>query len=408
VAKAPPPLPVAAPPADAETVTGTPEAPTAAIRVVRLAAGTGPKPGRNDIVTIHLDGWRTSGDTFLTTRTRKRPIQQSLAMMAPGFAHAVTTMQKGERAMIWVPPEVGYNGAPEGTPEELVYQVELVDFERAPATPPDVAAPPANAERSPSGVASVVVHPGTGSVHPRRQDGVAYHYTGWSRTGRIFDSSELRKRPKSTPMYREWPALEEALAAMVVGERRRIWIPRGTVDAAGDPLIEEQPGLPEGTLCLELTLVSIEPGKPLPPAPPDVAAPPADALATPAGVRYQVLSPGQGGVHPTDTDVVEVEYTGWTSSGRPFDTTALRGQPIKLVVSRAIPGWSDGIKTMVAGQTSRFWIPEALAFKGAPGQPRGTLVFDLKLVRIATPPPPPGAGAAQPAKPFAAPPAGTP
>ena len=402
-----PPIPVAQPPADAESVTGVPEAPAAVVKLVRLARGNGPKPGRNDLVSINLDGWRLDGTTFLSTRTRHRPIQQSLAMLAPGFAVAVTTMQKGERAMVWVPPEVGYLGAPQGAPETLVYQVELVDFEVAPATPLDVAAIPAAAQRSTSGLASVVLERGTGKVSPRDYDGVTYHYSGWSSTGRMFDSSELRKRSKSGPMYREWPGVAEALAAMVVGERKRIWLPRDGARDAKTALVEDLPMLPEGTLCMELELLAIVPGKPLPPAPPDVGAAPPEALTTAGGVRYRVLTPGSGTVHPGDTDLVEVEYTGWTAAGRPFDSTVILGKPIKLMVSRALPGWTEAIKTMVAGQTSRFWIPQALAFKGEPGTPQGTVVFDLKLVRMVAPGELP-AGKAQPPQLFGNPPPPTP
>lgn len=402
--KVAPPLPVAQPPADAESITGVPEAPTAVVKIKRLTAGSGPRPGRNDLVTINLDGWRLNGDTFLSTRTRHRPVQQSLAMLAPGFAVAVTTMQKGEKAMLWVPAAVGYNGTPVGPAEDAVYQVELIDFDPAPATPPDVAAIPPTAKRTASGLASLVVTPGTGKVRPRSYDGVTFHYTGWSSAGRIFDSSELRKRPKQSPMYREWRGIEEALTQMVVGERRRVWLPRAAPGAAA-ALVEEQAGLPDGTLCFELTLLEIQPGHPIPAAPADVAAPPADALATPGGVRYRVLKAGTGAVHPVDTDIVEVAYTGWAADGRPFDSTVIRGQPIKLMVSRALPGWTEGIKTMVAGQTSRLWVPEALAFKGEPGQPHGTVVFDLTLVQIVPPPPPVPASAAPP-KPFGAPPPG--
>ncbi|HVV86023.1 MAG TPA: FKBP-type peptidyl-prolyl cis-trans isomerase, partial [Kofleriaceae bacterium] len=404
----PPPLPVAAPPADAESITGIPDAPGAVVRLVRLVAGSGPKPGRNDLVRLNLDGWRLNGDTFLTTRTRHRPIEQSLAMLAPGFVAAVTTMQKGEKAMVWVPAEVGYYGTPDQPPEPLVYQVELVDFEPAPATPPDVAGPPASATTTPSGLARLVVTKGTGKEHPHVYDGVTYDYTGWTSSGRIFDSSELRKRPKSTPLYREWPGLEEALSAMVVGERDRIWLPRGPAAHGGEPLVEEQAGLPPGKLCLELTLEAIQPGHPLPPAPPAVAAAPADAKTTPAGVRYRVLVPGTGTVHPTARDLVEVEYTGWSASGRPFDSTAIRGEPIKLVVSRAIPGWTDGIEAMTEGETARLWIPEELAFKGAAGEPRGTVVFDLKLVHILPAPPPPPARAEPPTGFAGQPPGGPP
>lgn len=402
-----PPLPLTPTPADAESITDIPDAPGAVVKLKRLTAGTGGRPGRNDLVSIHLDGWRLSGETFASSRARHRPIQQSLSMMAPGVVAAIMTMQKGETAMIWVPSAVGYLDAPAGPPEDLVYRIELVDFEAAPATPPDVAGPPANATRTKSGLATVVLTPGTGKVHPRDHDGVTYHYTGWSSTGRIFDSSELRKRPKSTPMYREWRGLEEALALMVVGERRRVWLPRTPgatpTNQPADSLVLEQPGLPPGTLCFELALIDIQPGKPLPAAPADVAAAPADAEATTAGVRYKVLKPGTGTAHPAETDIVEIDFTGWDASGRPFDSTAIRGVPIKFVLSRSLPGWVDGIKTMVAGQTSRFWIPEAMAFKGEPGQPRGTVVFDITLRAIGTDVAPP-APAAQPPSAFGTPP----
>src|SRR5688500_4554297 len=45
--------------------------------------------------------------------------------------------------------------------------------------PPDVAAPPADAEKTPSGLASKVLSPGKGTEKPEAQDQVTVHYTGW-------------------------------------------------------------------------------------------------------------------------------------------------------------------------------------------------------------------------------------
>jgi FKBP-type peptidyl-prolyl cis-trans isomerase len=47
-----------------------------------------------------------------------------------------------------------------------------------------------------------------------------------------------------------------------------------------------------------------------------------------------------------------------------------------------IRGWTEGIATMVEGERTRFWIPEAIAYKGEAGMPRGMLVFDVELLRI--------------------------
>ena len=61
--------------------------------------------------------------------------------------------------------------------------------------PPDVAAPPADAEKTESGLASKVLTKGTGTDHPRVQDRVRVHYTGWTKNGEMFDSSVSRGNP---------------------------------------------------------------------------------------------------------------------------------------------------------------------------------------------------------------------
>ena len=40
---------------------------------------------------------------------------------------------------------------------------------------------------------------------------------------------------------------------------------------------------------------------------------------------------------------------------------------------------------MVVGEKRRLWIPEELAYKGAPGKPQGMLVFDVDLIEIKAP-----------------------
>ena len=48
-----------------------------------------------------------------------------------------------------------------------------------------------------------------------------------------------------------------------------------------------------------------------------------------------------------------------------------------------IAGWTEGVQLMVAGETRRFWIPEALAYKGE-RDPKGMLVFDVELISFTT------------------------
>ena len=118
------------------------------------------------------------------------------------------------------------------------------------------------------------------------------------------------------------------------------------------------------------------------PAPADVASPPADATTTSTGLASKVLKPGTGKAHPTARSRVRVHYTGWTTDGKMFDSSVARNEPISFGLNQVIPGWTEGVQLMVEGETRRLWIPEKLAYAGAPGAPKGMLVFDVELIKI--------------------------
>jgi peptidylprolyl isomerase len=118
------------------------------------------------------------------------------------------------------------------------------------------------------------------------------------------------------------------------------------------------------------------------PPPPDVAAPPADAIRLENNLAFKVLQPGTGTRHPRPNSSVTVHYTGWTTDGKTFDSSVTRGQPATFRLDGVIPGWTQGLQTMVEGEKRRFWIPSSLAYDGQPGMPQGMLVFDIELIRI--------------------------
>jgi peptidylprolyl isomerase len=120
------------------------------------------------------------------------------------------------------------------------------------------------------------------------------------------------------------------------------------------------------------------------PAPPDVAAPPADAVKTASGLASKVLQPGNTNIRPNADSTVTVNYTGWTTDGRMFDSSIPRGEPSTFEVSAVIPGWTEGVQLMVVGEKRRFWIPGALAYDNIPNPdaPKGTLVFDIELLAV--------------------------
>jgi peptidylprolyl isomerase len=116
------------------------------------------------------------------------------------------------------------------------------------------------------------------------------------------------------------------------------------------------------------------------PAPPDVAAPPADSLKAPSGLSIKWLQRGSGTRHPRATDRVTVHYTGWTTDGKMFDSSIARGQAATFNLNEVIDGWTEGVQRMVEGDKARFWIPESMAYRGQ--DPKGMLVFDIELIKI--------------------------
>jgi len=91
--------------------------------------------------------------------------------------------------------------------------------------PSDVAAVPEDAEVTESGLASKVIKKGSGTEHPTAASTVTVHYTGWKTDGTMFDSSVKRDQKASFPLSRVIKGWTEGLQLMVVGEKRRFWIP---------------------------------------------------------------------------------------------------------------------------------------------------------------------------------------
>ncbi len=239
--------------------------------------------------------------------------------------------------------------------------------------PADVASPPADAEVTDSGLASKVIQAGSGDAHPTATANVTVHYTGWTTDGKMFDSSVVRGKEISFGLQQVIPGWTEGVQLMVTGETRRLWIPEELAYGG-------RPGRPAGMLVFDVELISFnEPPAP-PPAPADVAAPPADAIVSATGLASKVIQAGTGTKKPTRFSVVTVHYTGWTTDGKMFDSSVMRGQPASFPLGQVIKGWTEGLQLMVEGEKRRFWIPEKIAYGGRAGAPKGMLVFDVELI----------------------------
>jgi peptidylprolyl isomerase len=128
--------------------------------------------------------------------------------------------------------------------------VGVVMAQQSIPAPADVAAPPKDAAKTSSGLATKVITPGKGKDHPGATDQVTVHYTGWTTDGKMFDSSVSRGQPATFPLNRVIAGWTEGVQLMVVGEKRRLWIPEKLA-------YQGRPGFPMGMLVFDVELISI-------------------------------------------------------------------------------------------------------------------------------------------------------
>ncbi len=348
-----------------------------------LQAGKGEvHPTAADTVTVHYSGWTPDGKMFDSSVKRGEPTSFPLNGVIKGWTEGVQLMVEGEKRRFWIPADLAYGENPGGGRPggQLVFDVELISIKQAPKPPADIAAAPADAEKSASGLASKVITKGTGDTHPKDDDTAKLNLSLWSSEGQLLQSTAQQGGPADISLGElSIGGLAEGIKLMVAGEKRQLWIPAKLAFGENPP-----PGAPTGGLVVEAELVSIKAGTPAPAAPADVAAAPADAEKTASGLVSKVITKGTGSTHPKSTETVTVHYSGWTPDGKLFDSSVKRGEPTSFPLDGVIKGWTEGVQLMVEGEKRRFWIPADLAYGENPGggRPGGLLVFDVELIKI--------------------------
>lgn len=76
------------------------------------------------------------------------------------------------------------------------------------------------------------------------------HYTGWTTDGKMFDSSVARGQPATFSLDGVISGWTEGVQMMVVGEKRRFWIPAKLA-------YEGKEGRPQGMLVFDIELIKI-------------------------------------------------------------------------------------------------------------------------------------------------------
>ncbi|MEQ9408515.1 MAG: FKBP-type peptidyl-prolyl cis-trans isomerase [Fuerstiella sp.] len=112
---------------------------------------------------------------------------------------------------------------------------------------------------------------------------------------------------------------------------------------------------------------------------------PTEFQTTDSGIRYRILRKSDG-QKPTASNSVTVHYRGWLDSGKEFDSSYQRGEPISFPLRGVIPGWTEGMQLVGIGGMIELWIPPRLGY-GAQGSPpavppNATLHFVVELLEV--------------------------
>lgn len=252
--------------------------------------------------------------------------------------------------------------------------------------PDDVASASTEALSTASGLRMRMLQQGEGHEKPAGNDCVLVRFIAWRRDGSLQSTSGLHGETAIQCLPRTVAGVAEAFKLMVVGEKRRVWVPANltylpTSHGPGGKSNDDEPP-PGVNLTFDLELVRI---MQVPATPADLMKPPRDSILLPSGLAFQVLEEGTGKDHPAASSRVSMHYSAWTAAGKLFETTLTTGQPGAFPVGSLLPGWREGVLHMVVGEKARLWLPASLAYGEKPAGrklPAGSLVFDVELLAI--------------------------
>ena len=112
-----------------------------------------------------------------------------------------------------------------------------------------------------------------------------------------------------------------------------------------------------------------------------------ESTKTPSGLEYWEIKVGTGAVAQSGHKV-KVDYTGWLTDGKKFDSSVGTGKPFEFMLGagQVIKGWDEGVAGMKVGGKRQLRIPPDLGYgaRGAGGAipPNAELHFDVELLGV--------------------------
>ena len=216
--------------------------------VVLQSAKAGAKSIKSDFFEYRVAIWtKNAAGKFIANESGVlRANFKAIAQSSPALARAAMMSSVSETRRWW------FSLPGDSTQAQIIDLTVLGNVDPAPA-PSDVAAAPANASKTASGLTYHVIKKGSGGGHPSLQSIITIDYSGWTPDGKLFDSSITRGEKAVFPLNGLISGWKEGLTLMSPGDTYRFWIP-------GHLAYDSIPNAngPKGMLVFDVTLYSFE------------------------------------------------------------------------------------------------------------------------------------------------------
>jgi peptidylprolyl isomerase/FKBP-type peptidyl-prolyl cis-trans isomerase FkpA len=107
----------------------------------------------------------------------------------------------------------------------------------------------------------------------------------------------------------------------------------------------------------------------------------------PSGLKSYDLKKGFG-ADAKRGDVLRVQYTGWLTNGKKFDSSYEHEEPFEFTLGtkQVIKGWDEGIVGLRVGGKRQLLVPSRMAYGDAGFSdlipPNSDLVFEIELLSV--------------------------
>jgi peptidylprolyl isomerase len=225
------------------------------VRLMMIAAGSGPPSAVGDLVTVDYTGRLANNTIFDSSIPIKGDIKQmghpplafpvGMGIVIPGWDQNLVGKKVGAQFKLTIPPSLAYGkgGTSDGTippNSTLIFDVHVLGIIK---------------KGSKQVIEIHEITPGSGPV-VKEKDNVTIHYTGTFLNGQKFDSSRDRNEPMSfqVGVGKVIPGFDLGLLGMKKGGRRKITIPPdlGYGDRAQGPIP------PSSTLVFDIEVLDIK------------------------------------------------------------------------------------------------------------------------------------------------------